>query len=219
MIKKIVCTVGVSALLGTNVSAVWINEIHYDNAGGDTGEFVEIAGEAGTDVTGWGILMYNGGNGAVYKTETLAGIIDDEGDGYGALSFLISGIQNGGPDGIALVDASDVVLGFLSYEGSFTAASGAANGITSVDVGVSESSSTAIGESLQLVGDFAGGFSWAGPAADSPGSLNIGQTFPREEPPKLPEKPATVPDSGATAALLFGGITALSLLHRRNKMP
>ena len=41
-------------------SNVFINEIHYDNAGTDSGEFVEIAGLAGTDVTGWSIVLYNG---------------------------------------------------------------------------------------------------------------------------------------------------------------
>ena len=44
----------------------FINEIHYDNAGGDTGEFVEIAGAAGTDLTGWKIVLYNGANGATF---------------------------------------------------------------------------------------------------------------------------------------------------------
>ena len=31
--------------------SVWINEFHYDNNGGDVGEFVEIAGVAGTDLS------------------------------------------------------------------------------------------------------------------------------------------------------------------------
>ena len=39
-------------------SNVFINEIHYDNAGTDSGEFVEIAGLAGTDVTGWTVVLY-----------------------------------------------------------------------------------------------------------------------------------------------------------------
>ena len=30
----------------------WINELHYDNAGADTGEFFELAGPAGLDLTG-----------------------------------------------------------------------------------------------------------------------------------------------------------------------
>ncbi len=34
-------------------STIFINEIHYDNTGGDAGEGVEIAGPAGTDLSGW----------------------------------------------------------------------------------------------------------------------------------------------------------------------
>ena len=31
----------------------FINEIHYDNTGKDTGEAIEIAGPAGTNLSGW----------------------------------------------------------------------------------------------------------------------------------------------------------------------
>src|SRR5687767_7957688 len=53
---------------------VWINEIHYDDSTGtgDTGEMVEVAGAAGTDLTGWSIVLYNGGNGASYDTDALS---------------------------------------------------------------------------------------------------------------------------------------------------
>ena len=44
-------------------TAVFINEIHYDNGGTDTGEAIEIAGPAGTDLTGWSLVLYNGSNG------------------------------------------------------------------------------------------------------------------------------------------------------------
>ena len=62
---------------------VWINEFHYDNAGGDVAEGVEIAGEAGTDLSGYSIVLYNGSSssGASYKTEDLSGVIPDEGSG------------------------------------------------------------------------------------------------------------------------------------------
>ena len=45
-----------------------INEIHYDNAGGDTGEFIEIRVEAGADISGLSVELYNGSNGTVYNT-------------------------------------------------------------------------------------------------------------------------------------------------------
>ena len=42
---------------------VFINEFHYDNDGADAGEFVEVAGPAGTSLNGWsfacpGLLCY-----------------------------------------------------------------------------------------------------------------------------------------------------------------
>jgi beta-glucanase (GH16 family) len=38
---------------GLASAGVWINEIHYDNAGTDTGERIEVAGDAGTSLSGW----------------------------------------------------------------------------------------------------------------------------------------------------------------------
>jgi hypothetical protein len=40
--------------------AVWINEFHYDNIGTDTGEFIEIAGTAGTNLGTYSLVRYNG---------------------------------------------------------------------------------------------------------------------------------------------------------------
>ena len=41
-------------------ATVFISEIHYDNAGVDAGEAIEVFGPAGTDLTGWSIVLYNG---------------------------------------------------------------------------------------------------------------------------------------------------------------
>ena len=79
------------------------------------------------------------------------------------MDFGITGIQNGSPDGIALVDDLGSVVQFLSYESSFTAMSGVAEGMISSDIGVAETSSTSPGYSLQLMGtgrEYAD-FSWA----------------------------------------------------------
>ncbi|MBW2938435.1 HYR domain-containing protein, partial [Aureisphaera sp. CAU 1614] len=158
---------------------VFINELHYDNTGADVGEFVEIAGPAGTDLTGWTVEFYNGANGSLYSTLNLSGTIDDEGSGYGALSFLEAGIQNGAPDGLALIDNTNTVIQFLSYEGAFTATAGTANGQASTDIGVSEQPAPAVGQSLQLIGsgNLYSDFSWTGPVAESPGTINVNQTF------------------------------------------
>lgn len=154
---------------------VWINEFHYDNIGTDTNEFVEIAGPAGTDLSGHQIVLYNGANGTVYNTLNLSGSIPDEGAGFGAIAFNYpsNGIQNGSPDGIALV-ANSTLVEFISYEGTFTGSGGPADGVLSVDVGVAESNSTtATDESLQRDNsDLANPGIWGGPALASPGLLN-----------------------------------------------
>ena len=86
----------------------WINEFHYDNEGVDVGEFVEIAGPAGLDLSCYELLYYNS-FGSIYATEVLTGIIPDEGNGFGAIAFggPPGGIENGfgfgGGNGIALV--------------------------------------------------------------------------------------------------------------------
>jgi endonuclease/exonuclease/phosphatase family metal-dependent hydrolase len=158
----------------------WINEIHYDNAGTETGfEFVEVAGPAGTDLTGWSLVAYNGSTGQSYDTVNLSGIIPDQSDCFGTLEFGFSQIQNGGPDGMALVDNMGTVIQFLSYEGSFTAGNGPASGMMSVDIGVEEVNTTLNSESLQLSGDGTeyADFTWQGPATATRGSVNTGQTF------------------------------------------
>lgn len=158
---------------------VWINEFHYDNKGGDTGEFVEVAGAAGTSLSGWKLVGYNGNGGGSYKTVNLSGSIPNQSNGSGTASFAFTSMQNGGPDGIALVDATGAVVQFLSYEGTFVATNGAASGMTSENVGVSESSGTKVGHSLQLsgTGRTYADFTWQNPAANTSGQSNNGQSF------------------------------------------
>jgi predicted extracellular nuclease len=162
------------------IAQVFINEIHYDNTGTDAGEAIEVAGPAGTDLAGWSLVLYNGSTGALYNTTSMSGVIANQQGGLGtvAVSYPTNGIQNGAPDGIALVNGSTVVQ-FLSYEGAFTAVDGPANGLTSTDIGVAESSGTAVGDSLQLVGTGSayGDFSWAIPQPATFGAVNAGQTF------------------------------------------
>lgn len=150
---------------------VIINEIHYDNDGADTGEGFEIAGTAGIDLTGYSVVLYNGSTNLEYDTIPLSGVFTDETNGYGFLWFTATGLQNGAPDGLALVDPSNNVLQFLSYEGVITAVDGPAIGLTSTDIGVSEPGTTPVGQSLQF-----NGTSWVGPLANTQGSATIGQT-------------------------------------------
>lgn len=162
-------------------TSVFINEIHYDNVGTDSGEAIEIAGPAGTDLTGWSLVLYNGSGGAVYDTTPLSGVLPNQQNGFGTMfvSYPSNGLQNGSPDGVALVDASSNVVQFLSYEGSFTAVGGPANGLLSTDIGVSETSTTPVGHSLQLVGSGQAyeDFTWAAAAPNTFGAVNGGQSF------------------------------------------
>ena len=164
--------------------AVFINEIHYDNAGGDVGETIEVAGPAGSSLDGWTLVLYNGNGGAPYSTTEIGGVIPNERDNAGAIAVAYgsNGIQNGSPDGIALVDDRGAVVQFLSYEGAFEAVGGPADGMTSTDIGVEEASSTPIGQSLQLTGTGTayGDFTWVGPTDASFGSLNDGQVLTGE---------------------------------------
>lgn len=203
-----------TAIPASAVPVVWINEIHYDNGGADTGEFVEIAGPAGTDLTGYVVHWYTGSNGNTYGSLALSGLLPDQSNGFGTLSFLFSGIQNGAPDGLALADGSGV-LQFLSYEGEFTGASGPAAGLISLDIGVEESGS-ATGTSLGLIGSGSGydDFVWALIDDDTPGAVNVGQSFVATASSNVPSVPG-VPDSASTVFLLGPAILAMTAFVRR----
>ena len=125
----------------------------------------------------------------------------------GVLGFGISGIQNGGPDGIALVDDLGSVVQFLSYEGSFTTMSGVAAGMTSSDIGVAETSSTLSGYSLQLVGvgrEYAD-FSWESlPVAQTFGDINHNQSFAAVVNGKNLRSVISVPEPPSVFLLLLG---------------
>jgi predicted extracellular nuclease/alpha-tubulin suppressor-like RCC1 family protein len=160
---------------------LYINEVHYDNAGTDVGEFIELAGTAGQDLNGWSLVLYNGSNGLSYSTVNLGAFaLPDQDNGYGtvAITYPVNGIQNGDPDAMALVDGTTVVQ-FLSYGGEFQAANGPAAGLTSVDIGVSQAGGAPIGSSLQLIGSGTRyeDFTWVGPVDASPGQVNAGQSI------------------------------------------
>ncbi|WP_335973352.1 hypothetical protein [Gaetbulibacter jejuensis] len=158
----------------------WINEIHYDNNGIDLDEGVEIAVPIGYSCAGTlEVIPYNGNGGASY---TPTGVVPTTGgttsNGVTFYWVPISGLQNGAPDGLALV-CNGVLIQFLSYEGSFTASNGPANGITSTDIGMSEAGTSAVGQSLQLQGTGCqySDFSWTGSSAHSRNIVNSSQTI------------------------------------------
>jgi uncharacterized protein len=189
-------------------NAVFFNEIHYDNAGGDVNEGVEIAGPSGLDLSGWQLLFYNGNGGNLYGSVELSGTIPELSNGFGLLSFETPGVQNG-PDGFALVNNLDEVIQFLSYEGTFTATEGAANGLVSQQIGVEEETSSAVTDSLQLVGSgrYYDDFQWQGPQIQSFSAINSGQTIA----PSAVPLPAALP-------LFLSGIAGFSMLARGRRV-
>lgn len=194
---------------GGSSSDIYLSELHYDNDGADAGEAVEVSGPVGSDLTGWSVALYNGSNGTVYGTIGLSGTLPD---GCG-LVFPYSGIQNGAPDGLALVDAGGAVVEFLSYEGTMTATDGPANGTTSTDIGVAETSSTSIGSSLQR--DAKDG-AWYGPDAstfgcDDGGGDGGGSGDYSTDPLFLSEIRADEPSGSANEYFEVGGAAGASL--------
>jgi endonuclease I len=192
-------------------TAVFVNEIHYDNNSTDTNEAVEIAGPAGTDLTGWSIVLYNGTGGASYATYNLSGTITNTCAGFGVVSVLTPGIQNGSPDGIALVNGTTVVQ-FLSYEGTFVASGGPANGMTSTNIGVTEDGLGATTDSLQLkgTGTTYQDFTWNADSAATFGACNAGQTYVGgvDNPPAVASStPANGSSNHLPAANLLVGFT------------
>jgi len=184
---------------------IWVNEFHYDNAGTDQNEFIEVVLENPSNYTlsDFTVSLYSGTTAALYSAKTLNNFTT--GNSYGNFTifyftFPVDGIQNN-TSGIA-IDYRGNLLGFISYEGSFTAASGPASGIASRDVGVQESTTTPVGYSLQLAGngDQYDELFWTNPSDDTPGIVNPQQTLT-----SLPTITTTAPASGYDFGLIMFG--------------
>jgi hypothetical protein len=95
-----------------------INEVDYDQVGTDGNGFVEIAntGGAAADLAGIDLVAVNGGDSTEYGRVHLTGSLAPGGH----LDVAIE-LQNGAPDGIALLHGT-TLLDALSYEGAITAA-------------------------------------------------------------------------------------------------
>ena len=148
-------------------------------AGGwcDKSEGFEIAGPAGSDLSGWRVVHYNGSGGGVIDSFDLSGVLADNGSGYGFLFFARAPLQNGPADALALVAPGGDVVEFLSWEGVLVATSGEASGMTSTDLGVEESGGTPVGDALARVGlgSVGGDFAWEAGQPRSPNAVNAGQ--------------------------------------------
>jgi predicted extracellular nuclease len=170
----------------------FISEIHYDNVGTDTGEFVEVEFPGGAASAGWTVVLYNGDPGAgttarrPYFTAALPAAVN----GVAVLDVPAStGFQNGSPDGLALLRPDGTVAEFLSYEGTFAAIAGPAIGMTSTNIEVSQSGSEPAGLTLsRRYNTETGSLQWVAPAAGSKGQVN----------PTFTPEPVTPCDTPAT---------------------
>ncbi len=127
-----------------------INEFHYDNAGTDVNEFIEIALPVGSDPSGVVVTLYNGNGGVEYGTYTLTAADLVSSDGTNDYYVWNTSMQNG-DDGIA-VSCDGTVFQFITYEGAFDATDGPAAGMTGVDVGVEELNDAAETSSIMCDG-------------------------------------------------------------------
>jgi hypothetical protein len=102
---------------GGNAKLV-INEVDYDQVGADGNGFVEIhnTGGAAADLSNVDLVAVNGGDGLEYDRVALTGSL--AAGGYLAVAIEV---QNGAPDGLALLDGA-MLVDALSYEGAITAA-------------------------------------------------------------------------------------------------
>jgi hypothetical protein len=165
----------------------WINEFHYDDDSGDLNEFIEVViqNPGSYTLSDFSVTLYNGNGGSSYDSETVdnftEGSLDPDDNSYRYYYWgpFLNIIQNGSPDGFSLSHDGNLIQ-FLSYEGTFTASGGDADGETSSDIGVSESNSTSVGSSLGLTGTGTkySDFTWTSFADDTPGAKNGSQALP-----------------------------------------
>lgn len=131
----------------TTAQEVFISELYVDSGTTGQDEFVEIAAPMTETLTGWQLALYDGQTGTVYDVHTFsaADVLSyaDTLNGlpYGLVvkNYGLDGIQNDVPDGMALIDANNEVVQFISYGGTFTATDGPAVGATSRDIGLATS--------------------------------------------------------------------------------
>lgn len=136
-LKNYVIVLGGSAASPTLV----INEVDYDNISTDNAEYIELVNTSTQPVTlaGLKLVLVNGGTSTAYSTIDLAGagslaagqflVVANAGVSVNAQAKKLDPlwtqdeIQNGAPDGVALIDdVTHRLIDALSYEGAITSA-------------------------------------------------------------------------------------------------
>ena len=120
---------------GCDPNNIIFSEIDYDQPGTDSDEFLELRIINSTTISSCEIRLINGANNSVYDSIDLSGTwgankyltigstnVANRDLTFGGGSCATNCIQNGSPDGFALVDTSGAgtVVWFYSYEGVMT---------------------------------------------------------------------------------------------------
>jgi hypothetical protein len=81
MFRKLIGAAAVLVLASAGSAQVMLNEIYYDNPGGENPDvlFTELYGLPGTNLAGWTLIGINGNDGAEYRTVTLQGSVPPDG--------------------------------------------------------------------------------------------------------------------------------------------
>lgn len=141
--RKFAVVLGAALVCSASLAQVAINEVDYQNPGTDSTEWIELVGKAGTDLTGWQLVLINGNGVSIYGTYALQGTIPNDFtsewgcDGgffvvgnfdattaavFGAPDFTPAGwpatdaLQNGPDDLIQLYDASGTLVDEWQYD-------------------------------------------------------------------------------------------------------
>lgn len=205
--KALNAFLGLVFMTSITFGQLFINEIDYNQPGTDTGEFIEIAGPAGTynAVT---VELINGNNDSEYYTANIGTItLTDEAGGYGFFVIGSTGmgtdieispgqygwLQNGDPDGILLKIAGSIVDA-VSYAGTMDDTEGSPMEEAGIDYGTPPDSS------ISRIG--VNGSPWEFTAITI-GAINTNQTFDPNVnyPPSANAGPDQSVESGATVTL------------------
>ncbi len=204
-----------------------INEIDYDQPGTDSGEFIEIKNVASSakDLAGVTLALINGFDGLGYDTFPLPAIALGSGDYFVVCESaadvpncdleVLSSIQNGMPDAVALIFGG-LVVDTVSYEGDTMAPFTEGSGVGLEDSG-------APGQDFKGIGRFPDGRDTNQNNADlintciTPGRPNsvldsgCTPTAPSLEIYEVQGSAASSPFEGQAVALLGDVVTALGL--------
>lgn len=163
---------GVHANVAGN--AIWINEVNLFVTNAPNNTFVEVAGVSGTDLSIFRFAFVDESGNETYTNIAMAGVVGNEGCGFGAVAFDLPGAGDDPPAGALLIEvgpATTSLVQFVSF-GSAITISNALFGVQTSEV-FGTNASSSLDHQRAGTGNKAGDFTWQlGPP--SPGRLNEG---------------------------------------------